>query len=288
MEPPGAALAVAQGQVPEVEPLTDVICRDRVDRAKYGGNAMSTNVDCRVLVAEDEPDTLRGLVRMLGQRGYQVESAGGGIEAAEKLRGGLFDVVVSDLKMPDMSGMDLLRLTRKTSAETVFVMITAYGTTASAEEARKLGAFDYIDKPFNMEDLVGAIEEGRRQAAEAISVADEPVSEVVESPPMGQWLRSAWHAIQELDLDPALNVVVGLARDAFGAQLGFDRMSPKSEGRGVAERGSATPPDAEPRIPLYGGVYLVPGSWGTLEESERTRLVQFLRRVALGKLVPLR
>ena len=64
-------------------------------------------------------------------------------------------------------------------------------------------------------------------------------------------------------------------------------MSPKSESRSMAGKGSAAFQDTEPHIPLYGGVYLVLGSWETLEEGDQIRLVQFLRRVVFGKLVPL-
>jgi DNA-binding response OmpR family regulator len=114
----------------------------------------------KVLVAEDEPDMLRGLERALSYEGYDVDAAGGGIEAAEKLRAKRFDVVVSDLRMPAVDGMDLLRIAKKNERDVVFIMITAYGTPDNAVEAMKLGSCDYLPKPFVPAELIAAIEKG--------------------------------------------------------------------------------------------------------------------------------
>ncbi len=248
---------------------------------------MNMNSACRVLVADDEPDTLHGLERMLGRRGYQVQGAGGGLEAAEKLRTGSFDVVVSDLRMPDLDGMDLLRLTRKKGKETPFIMITGYGTASSAEEAMKLGSLDYINKPFAVGDLVAAIEKGFKQTQATTEKSAAHVPEAVESPPFSKWLKLTWHEIQDLDLDPVLNAFARKAGSAFGTRFGFEKKYGKSTSSIVATRASTSIFHAEPRIPLYGEVYLVLESWGTLTEGEQTRLVQFLRRVVLSKLIPL-
>lgn len=249
---------------------------------------MDSHTDLRVLVAEDEPDTLRGLERMLGRRGYQVRGASDGLEAAKELSARPFDVVVSDLKMPRLDGMDLLRMTRNTNRETVFIMITAYGTIPGATEAMKLGSFDYLTKPFAAEDLIEAIDRGCRQkrATTARRQARDPGAR--EPLPSQEWQRTVWQRSRELDLDAALISVVELANDAFGARIGFEKQYGERRFciETVGDSSSCHP--TEPRIPLYREIYLVVESWGTLTRSEQTRLVQFLRRMVLGKLVILR
>jgi len=114
----------------------------------------------KVLVAEDEPDMLQGLQHALAYEGYEVEPAKDGVEAAEKLKAEHFDVVVSDLRMPVIDGMDLLHMAREKDRGVVFIMITGYGTPEGAVEAMKLGSFDYIPKPFPPSVLKEAIERG--------------------------------------------------------------------------------------------------------------------------------
>ena len=122
----------------------------------------------RILLAEDEVDTLMGLQKTLMKEGYSVDVARDGLEAAEKVRRERFDVVVSDLKMPHIDGMELLHMTKEANRSIVFIIITGYGTVDSAVEAMRLGASDYINKPFSTEELIGAIEKalGEKPALE--------------------------------------------------------------------------------------------------------------------------
>ncbi len=147
-------------------------------------------VQTRVLVADDEPDMLRGLKRALYHEGYDVEPAGSGLEAAEKLKTEHFDVVVSDLRMPTVDGMDLLRIAKKEERDVVFIMITGYGTPDNAVEAMKLGSFDYIPKPFAPAELVAAIEKGlSRRAPTGLTKtpAARQVSTICRSPGEHAW-----------------------------------------------------------------------------------------------------
>ncbi len=89
----------------------------------------------------------------LKDEGYTVSVAIDGKSALETIKNDIFDLVITDLKMPKVSGFDLLKSIKETSPETVVVIITAYGTTESAVEAMKLGAFDYIQKPFKINDI---------------------------------------------------------------------------------------------------------------------------------------
>ena len=107
----------------------------------------------RILVVDDD-ESLRWVTQaQLQQAGYEVGAAAGGEAALESLREASADLVITDLRMPGMSGLDLLRRIRAQFPETVVVMVTAFGTVETAVEAMKAGAYDYITKPVNPEEL---------------------------------------------------------------------------------------------------------------------------------------
>ena len=109
----------------------------------------------KILVIDDELDIREGLYDLLTlEGGYTVELAHNGTEGLHKLEGTAYDLVLLDLMMPDMSGMDVLRHVRKTDAETPIFMITAYGSVEAAVDALKLGANDYFSKPWDNEKLI--------------------------------------------------------------------------------------------------------------------------------------
>ncbi|HEY3130264.1 MAG TPA: sigma-54 dependent transcriptional regulator [Acidobacteriota bacterium] len=107
----------------------------------------------KILVLDDEPSMRTVLEIGLARAGYGVESEEDPEKAIERIRTGHFDLVISDLKMPTMSGIEVLRHSRRDAPETQFIFITAYASSDSAIEATKLGAFDYITKPFDIEEL---------------------------------------------------------------------------------------------------------------------------------------
>jgi nitrogen regulation protein NR(I) len=120
----------------------------------------------RVLIADDELNLRRVLMAMLRRAGYEVEAAEDGVEAVEaSAKDGPFDAVITDLKMPRMDGMELLRVLSAESPDTPVVMITAHGSVESAVEAVKSGAFDYIEKPFEQEQILQVIGKAARTAA---------------------------------------------------------------------------------------------------------------------------
>jgi sulfhydrogenase subunit beta (sulfur reductase) len=116
----------------------------------------------KVLVAEDEMDLLNGLRKSLSKEGYNVDTAEDGLQAVQRIEGADYDIVIADLKMPRMDGMELLRRTRQVSPRTVFIIMTGYGSVESALEAMKLGAFDYIPKPFSTKQLSAVVEKAIR------------------------------------------------------------------------------------------------------------------------------
>ncbi|MCU0276710.1 MAG: sigma-54 dependent transcriptional regulator [Acidobacteria bacterium] len=106
-----------------------------------------------ILVVDDDHSLRNMLAFVLGKEGYQVEEAVSGLEALKKLKQGKYDLVISDIRMPDLSGIELLKKIKTHDPELPVIMITAYAATHDAIEAMKLGAEDYILKPFNLEEL---------------------------------------------------------------------------------------------------------------------------------------
>src|SRR5262245_34628499 len=107
----------------------------------------------RVLVVDDEKSILTLLEEALTQWGYQVTAAGTGAEALAALRTQVFDAALTDVRMPDMSGLDLLREIKKRDESIEVVIMTGYPTISSAVEALKEGAYDYLSKPLILDEL---------------------------------------------------------------------------------------------------------------------------------------
>src|SRR5438067_3087303 len=112
----------------------------------------------RILVADDHDALRRGLVRGLTDAGHEVEEASNGNAAIERLHDSYFDVVLSDLKMGGSDGLDVLKTARALHPTTAVILMTAFGTVNTAVEAMKSGAFDYVQKPFEIEEMEVKIE----------------------------------------------------------------------------------------------------------------------------------
>jgi DNA-binding NtrC family response regulator len=107
----------------------------------------------KILVVDDEPSILRLLREALAQWGYQVKCASSASEALDAIHSDLFDAVVTDIRMPDLNGLDLLRQIKRHDDSIEVVMMTGYPTIASAVEALKEGAYDYLSKPLILDEL---------------------------------------------------------------------------------------------------------------------------------------
>ncbi len=107
----------------------------------------------RILVVDDEMIVCESCQRILEEEGYEVEIALGGKEAFKKMKESHFDMVITDLKMPEIDGMEVLRTVRREYPDTIIIMITGFSTVETAVEAMKLGAFDYIPKPFTPDEV---------------------------------------------------------------------------------------------------------------------------------------
>jgi two-component system response regulator PilR (NtrC family) len=122
-------------------------------------------------VIDDEPIIHDILDQLLTSEGYEVEISASGEEALQKYESRNFDLVLLDLMMPGMSGLDVLRALRKIQPQAVIIIITAYASVESAIEAMKIGAFDYVQKPFKHEELLLTIS----RALDHKSLRDENV-----------------------------------------------------------------------------------------------------------------
>ena len=123
--------------------------------------------DTRVLVVDDERSMRDLLAIMLRQAGHDVTVAEGGEQAIEAFKSEAYDLVITDLRMRKVDGLAVLRAAKEISPQTVVLVITAFASTETAVEAMKLGAYDYITKPFKMDEvrliIANALERKRLQ-----------------------------------------------------------------------------------------------------------------------------
>ncbi|HPX41283.1 MAG TPA: response regulator, partial [Candidatus Hydrogenedentes bacterium] len=112
-----------------------------------------TETKARMLVVDDEPGIRQVLETAFTDRGLAVTTASNGDKAIELLTEQQFDVVITDLKMPGRDGMAVLRAAKEAAIDAGIIVITAYGTLETAVEAMRLGAFDYIAKPFKLQEI---------------------------------------------------------------------------------------------------------------------------------------
>lgn len=124
----------------------------------------------RILVVDDEPIVCNSCRKTFEEEGYEVETALSGREGLKKARQGDFDVVVSDLKIPDINGIEVLERLKQEQPHIPVVIITGYASPETDTEAMKIGAFDYIAKPFSPDQLTDVVRkaiEKRRALSEA-------------------------------------------------------------------------------------------------------------------------
>jgi len=126
----------------------------------------------RVLVVDDDPGVRDSMSRTLAQAGYTVRTAETGEAAFELARDGAFDVILSDMRMPGISGIEVLRKLRDVRVDSAFIVMTGFGTVDTAVEAMKLGAVDFVQKPFFRDELLMRVRSGveRRQLARQVQL----------------------------------------------------------------------------------------------------------------------
>jgi two-component system response regulator FlrC len=140
----------------------------------------------RLLIVDDDSSMRMALYESLTSCGYEVETAENGADALTKFKEGNFAGVVTDMRMPKMSGMDVLKGVKRISPETPVILITAYGTVSTAVDAMKEGASEFIMKPFSLDDLEFAVKNvlaaGARSKEDKGGTGDEasyPIREII-------------------------------------------------------------------------------------------------------------
>lgn len=154
-----------------------------------------------IIVVDDEARICQSFERALSKQGYHVESFTAARDALERLSTGGVDLVVSDLMMPEKTGADLLREMREAGIDTPLVMITGYASIDNALETMRLGAVDYLPKPFTVTELKAVVARGL--CASAVDLARLPV------PPSGtyeiphhSWVRRVEGGTVLVGVDP--------------------------------------------------------------------------------------
>ena len=117
----------------------------------------------KILVVDDEKNVRVLFERILAKEGYEVECAASGSEAIDKLASNSFDLVVTDLKMDGIDGLDLIRKGKRTNQAIPFILISGYGTAQTAVSAAQEGADVYLMKPIDMKDLKLAVKRALRK-----------------------------------------------------------------------------------------------------------------------------
>jgi DNA-binding NtrC family response regulator len=203
----------------------------------------------RVLVVDDEKSILLLLEEALTQWGYQVTCAGTVAEALEALRTGLYDAAITDIRMPDMSGLDLLREIKKHDESIEVVIMTGYPTIASAVEALKEGAYDYLSKPLilaELRHLMQRLMERRFLRGEVHSLRarlgeELTVNELIGTSAAMQKVKDVIGKVAVADSPVLVEGESGTGKELVAAAI--HRLSPRAKGPFIPVNCSAIPED---------------------------------------------
>ena len=173
----------------------------------------------KILVAEDEEITLKHLLSTLQKEGYEATGFSNGLKALERMEEEDFDLLIADIKMPGLTGIELLEKIKEKNLETEVIIITGYGSIDSAVEAMKKGAYDYITKPFDLDELllhVKKIFEGKSLKKEIVALktslgTHNKISGIAKSDSMKK-IFDIVESIKESDCDVLLTGESGVGK----------------------------------------------------------------------------
>src|SRR5467141_3491552 len=203
----------------------------------------------KILVVDDESAILRLLREALTQWGYQVTSASSAAEALQALRGDMFDAVITDIRMPDMNGLELLKEIKRHDESVEVVVMTGYPTIASAVEALKEGAFDYLSKPLLLDELrhlMTRMTERRFLRGEVHSLRarlgeELTVNELVGNSAPMQRVKEIISKVAPTDSPVLIEGESGTGKELVAAAI--HRLSPRAKGPFIPVNCSAIPED---------------------------------------------
>lgn len=166
----------------------------------------------KVLVIDDDTDIRQACVEFLNAQNYEVQSADCGEEGIELLQRSAFDIVITDLKMPGLSGLDVLKYVKANFPSTEVIIITAYGTIENAVEAMRMGAYNYITKTFDIDEFDLMIKRCLEKHKLAAQVTE--LKEVLSLYEVSKAIGSI------MELDQLLELILKLSCDTLGASGG--------------------------------------------------------------------
>ena len=117
----------------------------------------------KILIVDDEPNIRTVLSRTLNDQQYEIELASNGAEAIQRIQKSHYDLMLLDLRMPLVSGLEVLKVARARDPESIVIILTAHGTLESAVEALRMGAFDYLFKPASPSEIRERVKAGLLQ-----------------------------------------------------------------------------------------------------------------------------
>ncbi len=203
----------------------------RFPYAKVGRSNMANET---ILIADDEPDVLDLCYRILTAEGYRVEPVQTGYEAVERIRRKSFDLLLTDIKMPGMNGLETAQAVKEADPGIICVIMTGYSTMDTAIEALKLGVDDFVLKPFAPEDLSMSI----AKALEKDRLHKENIR-LRSLVPLFEFNKTL---LSTVEVDTLLDQVVQLAREETQADLGILFLR---EGGQISEYMHPTPPEED-------------------------------------------
>ena len=193
-----------------------------------------------ILIVDDEPQMLIAMNETVKRVGFSIATAGSGVEALEKLKNCRYRMVITDLRMPVVSGLDLLKEVKYNSPRTQVVLVTAHGTVHNAVEAMKMGAFDYLLKPFSAEDLQSVVQRAIQKNESFLTVrkAQNPFPIVTKDPDMRAALELAEQAARG-KATILIQAESGTGKELFARSI--HQLSPRKDGPFVAVNCAALP-----------------------------------------------
>jgi len=179
----------------------------------------------RILIVDDEAAIRQSLEEALRLDGYEAEAAETGEQALALLHNGAYDLVITDLKMPGVSGLELLQALRNQGRETPVIMMTAYGDVETAVESMRLGAYDFIQKPFKLSAMRGQVRAALRATRAGAAAAPTATEAAAAAPRRKAAARAAGSATPYMDMIracPGLAPIADLLEKVGGSRAGND------------------------------------------------------------------
>jgi two-component system response regulator HydG len=216
-----------------------------------------TGINKKILVADDEIGIRQSLKKILEKEGYDVVTASNGEEAFKLIRGGDVDLLITDIRMAGMDGLELLRVSKSVSQYTEVIMITGYASVDTAVESMKQGAYDYITKPFKKADILKAVQKAiEKQILTMDNIQMKERLDALESGPMVETSSPKMKKIVEIvhQVAPSQATILIMGESGTGKEVIADmihKLSPRTE-RPMVKVNCAAIPETLIESELFG------------------------------------